>query len=135
MANQDFRDWESSSQIDPMMLRLLQKKYEDHSAADLTPPPRTRRLGPLYAAFLGVGAMVLVILLGVVRGIDVDEILANGSRTLLLFCLVGFIAGKIAEMCVNESAKLMLHEMLRRTDQMHNATVSGNAESEFESQN
>ena len=124
MPHQDFRDWESSSQIDPLILRLLQKKQENQPATKLSDEHKARRLGLMYATYLGIGAMVLVILLGTFRGIETDEILISGVRTLLLFCGIGFVTGKIAEMCVHESAKSMLHEMLRRTDQMRAESVS-----------
>ncbi len=116
MSSQDFKDWESSGQIDPLMLRLLQKKYEAVRRGESEPAIKQRKLGALYAAFIGVGAMVMVMLLGVIRGTDVDQILLNSCRSLLVFCIIGFIAGKIAEMCVHQSAKSMIYEMLRRSE-------------------
>jgi hypothetical protein len=131
VAKQDFGAWDSSSQIDPLLLRLLQKKYEEASATDSARTRKVRRLGLAYAAFFGVGAMILVIFLGLLRGIGVDEILLNGSRTLFLYCVIGFVAGKIAEMCVHESAKSMLREMLARTEHLRNASPYGEGENEL----
>ena len=125
MSSQDFKDWESASQIDPLVLRLLQKKYLLPTVPKEEPPVKQRRLSVLYAAFIGVGAMVMVIILGVIRSTDVDIILVNCCRSLIVFCVIGFIAGKIAEMCVRDSAKSMLREMLQRTDDTRNSQTDG----------
>jgi tetrahydromethanopterin S-methyltransferase subunit G len=124
VSPQDFKDWESASQIDPLILRLLQKKYETPAVSQREHPVKRRHLGILYAAFIGVSAMVMVILLGIIRCTDVDIILVNSCQSLLVFCTIGFIAGKIAEMCVDESAKSMLREMLQRTDSLRNTGES-----------
>ncbi len=117
VSQQDFRDWESSSQIDPLIFRLLQKKHENQqTVAGLSKKHKVRRLGIMYATYLGIGALMVVILLGAFRGIDTDEILVRSVRMLIVFFGIGFVTGKIAEMCVQESAKSMLHEMLRRTE-------------------
>ncbi|MCL2117911.1 MAG: hypothetical protein FWH27_05730 [Planctomycetaceae bacterium] len=124
MSSQDFKDWESASQIDPLILRLLQKKNDKSALIRKEPPVKQRRLSVLYAAFIGVSAMILVMIVGVVRCTDVDMILANSCRTLMVFCVIGFITGMIAEMCVRESAKSMIREMLQRTDNTQNAQLN-----------
>ena len=120
MTTRDFTNRESASQSDPLILRFLQKKYEKQNKKEEIPAVQGRQMGAYYAALLGVGAMLLVILLGILRGTDVDLILVTSSRTLLVFSVIGFIAGKIAEMCVRESAKSMIRDMLRRSGQMQN---------------
>ena len=129
MSSPDFGKWESSSQIDPLILRLLEKKYEKPSPPQEL-PAKTRQLGLLYAAYIGISAMVIVILLGTLRGTDVDEILVAACRSLLIFCGIGFITGKIAEMCVHESAKSMIQDMLRRTAEHQTATTGDSSEEE-----
>ena len=129
MSSPDFGKWESSSQIDPLILRLLEKKYEKPSFPSQEQPAKTRQLGLLYAAYIGISAMVIVILLGILRGTEVDEILVTACRSLLIFCGIGFITGKIAEMCVHESAKSMVQDMLRRTVE-HQAAMSGDSSEE-----
>ena len=124
MSSQDFKDWESALHIDPLILRHLQKKSHPPVASHEDRVVKQRNLGILYAAFMGVGAMIMVILLGVIRCTDIDTILINSTRTLLAYCVIGFIAGKIAEMCLNESAKSMLRKMLQRTDQLQNAAAN-----------
>jgi len=111
-----FQDWESAAHIDSRILRLLQKKYESPAAPQEKAPVKPRRLCLLYATFLGIGAMVMVLLIGILRGTDADFILAGSGRALLVFCGIGFIAGMIAEMCIRESAKSMIREMLQRCD-------------------
>lgn len=119
MSSQDFTDWESASQIDPLILRLLQKQSDKPAARQVSHPVKQRRLCVLYAAVIGVSAMILVILLGVIRSTDVNLLLTNGCRSLLVFSVIGFIAGLIAEMCVRDAAKSMIREMLQRTDDLH----------------
>ena len=126
MSSQDFMDWESASQIDPLILRQLRKKYDKPAAPQDKPLQKPRRLSVLYATFIGVSAMILVILMGVIRCTDVDIILVTSCRTLLVFSVIGFITGMIAEMCVRESAKSMVREMLQRTDTRENATSNEN---------
>ena len=124
MSSQDFKDWESALHIDPLILRHLQKKSHPPVASHEDRVVKQRNLGVLYAAFMGVGAMIMVILLGVIRYTDVDMILVNSSRALLVYGIIGFIAGKIGEMCLNESAKSMIRKMLQRTDQLASATAN-----------
>ena len=128
MSSQDFKDWESALHIDPLILRHLQKKHDQAAVPQKDQIVKQRKLGILYAAFLGVGAMMMVILLGGIRCTDVDMILANSTRALLVYGIIGFIAGKIAEMCLNESAKSMIRKMLQRTDQRQNAAANDVAE-------
>jgi len=124
VSSQDYKDWESAANIDPFILQHLKKKYHPSAVPQQDQMVKQRKLGILYAAFLGVGAMIMVILSGVLRCVDVDIILVNGSRTLLVYCILGFIAGKIAEMCVRESAKSMIRKMLQRADQLPNASAN-----------
>ena len=124
MSSQDFKDAESAFHIDPLILQYLQKKYHPSAVSQKDQIVKQRRLGILYAALLGVGAMIMVILLGIIRCTDVDTILVNSSRALLVYGMIGVIAGKIAEMCLNESAKSMLRKMLQRTDQLENAAAN-----------
>ena len=126
MTSQDFKDWESASQIDPLILRLLQKKYEKPAVQKDNYRVKQRRLCVLYAAFIGVSAMVMVIILGIIHCTDIDTVLANSCRSLLVFSVIGFITGKIAEMCVHESAKSMIREMLQRTVEQRNGQTNGN---------
>lgn len=124
MSSQDFKDWESAPQIDPLILRLLQKKYEKSDVPQVDNSVKQRSLGILYAAFLGVGSFILVIVCGTIYCTDVDIILANGCRAIFLYGIIGFVIGTIAEMCLNESAKSMIRKMLQRTDQLENAAAN-----------
>ena len=124
MSSQNFKDWESVTHIDPLILQHLKKKYNPPAVPQKDQIVKQRKLGVLYAAFLGVIAMIMVVLLGAIRCTDVDTILINSSRALLVYCTIGFVAGKIAEMCVRESAKSMIRNMLQRTDQLQNAAAN-----------
>ena len=120
MSSPDFNSWESSSQIDPLIFRLLQKKYENSPNTTVESPVKKRQLGAMYAVYIGIGAMIITILLGAIRGNEADAILIACCCNLLVFSVIGFIAGKIAEVCVRESVKSMIGEMLQRTAEQRN---------------
>lgn len=124
MSSQDFRDWESAYAIDPLILRLLQKKNEKSTVQLTEKSVKQRDLGVLYAAFLSIGSLILVVIVGVIRCTDVDIILANGCRTLFIYGMIGFVIGKIAEMCVRESAKSMIRQVLQRTESVQQAQAA-----------
>ena len=124
MSSQDFKDWESALPIDPLILQHLQKKNKHPAASHDDPIGKQRKLGVLYAACLGISAMIIVIVLGIIRCSDVDTVLVNSSRTILVYCVIGFFAGKIAEMCINESAKSMIRKMLQRIDLKQNTMAN-----------
>ena len=118
---QDDTNWDSASQIDPLILKLIQKNSrapESEKTDSVEFKKKPRKLGTLYAIFIGISAMLLVMLLGIVRCTDVEVILVGAVRTLPVFCVLGFIAGTIAELCIRESAKSMLRLMLQRADAM-----------------
>ena len=124
MSPQDFKNWESALHIDPLILQHFQKRYGLPVVSPETQVVKQRKLGILYAVFVSVSAMIIVILLGVIRCTDVDIILVNSSRTLCLYSVIGFIAGKIAEMCVHDSSKSMIRNMLQRTDQLQSTATN-----------
>jgi hypothetical protein len=123
IMSQDFKDSESALSIDPWIHGMLSKKPGTSFAPKQESHVKRRGLGVLYAAFLGVSAMLIVILLGLIRCTDVDIVLINGSRTLLVYGIIGFIAGKIAEFCIREASKSMIREMLQRTDARQNSVA------------
>ena len=125
MSSQEFKDWESASKIDPLILRLLQKKYDRPDVPQEIPSMKQRHLSVIYAAFIGVSASVLVILLGMIRCTDVELILVHCCRNLVVFCVIGFMIGFIAEMCMRDSAKSMIREMLQRTDELREGQTNG----------
>ena len=105
--------------IDPRLLALwIERERKEWEAKPPTPPPgkrgRFRSLGALFAAFLGIVAMCLTILLGLVRGTERPEILTNACQTFLIYTVIGYATGLIAEYCVAESVETLLREIIRR---------------------
>jgi len=106
--------------IDPRLLALwIEREREEWEKKQETEKTRKgvkkRSLGILFAAFIGILAMCLTIVLGLVRGTEADEILSTACRTFLLFTVNGFVAGLIAESCVAESVETLLREIIRRS--------------------
>ncbi len=76
--------------------------------------PATRGLTRLFASFLGISAMCLVIVLGLIHGRDSAEILRTACQSFLFYAIFGCFIGWIAEKCVQDSIETLLREILRR---------------------
>ncbi|MDR1385328.1 MAG: hypothetical protein LBJ67_15980 [Planctomycetaceae bacterium] len=103
-------------QLDPMMLSFLEpkKEFSPNPSSDLS---KTQSLSGLYLAFIGVTAMIITIGIGLYRGSEADLVLTNSFQNLLIFCGVGFLAGKIMEMCVQESAKSIIRKTINKMEE------------------
>ena len=119
MSEINSEKWSSVRNIDPLLLDLFREKVEKEKSArekNAVPTIKERSLAAYYSAYMGVTAMVLTILLGTMRGDDQETTLSRACLCLLAYIVIGFIAGKIAEYCVQESAKSLLRETLSRAE-------------------
>ncbi|MDR1957481.1 MAG: hypothetical protein LBQ54_00255 [Planctomycetaceae bacterium] len=130
MGKINFQDWASSSQIDPLLLELLQEKTDKAEQPEPVKPPVIVKFPVLIAAYIGMAMMILVILLGLLQGSEVDLILTNACHTLLIFYGVGYVVGKILDEVLHESSKAMLREMIRRAENRGNTSSPQNSNSE-----
>ncbi|MDR1493228.1 MAG: hypothetical protein LBT05_10965 [Planctomycetaceae bacterium] len=110
----------TSQQLNSTILGLLEQKKESSSSPDISDFKKTQTLSGFYSAFIGVAAMILTIGIGWIRGVEADLVLTNSFQNLLIYCGIGFLAGKIAEMCVQESAKSMIRETLNKIEEHEN---------------
>jgi hypothetical protein len=115
--------------IDPRLLALWIERERDeweknHRSPRMRKTGKTRSLGVLFAAFVGIMAMCLTILLGIVRETETQEILITASEVFLAYTLLGFVLGLIAEYCVAESVETLLRDIIRRSHEAEQAQVS-----------
>ena len=105
--------------IDPRLLALWiereQEKWEEEQKDKQNrKKKKTRSLGVPFAAFIGITAMCLTILLGIVQGTETNEILIKACQIFLIYTVIGLAVGLITEFCVVESAETLLREVIRR---------------------
>lgn len=119
---EQFEALEIPPNIDPRLLALwLQREQEELERQSRTKKPkqdRTRhgRLDRLFAAFIGVAVMCLVIVLGLVQGHEPQTILRHACLAFLAYTILGFVAGCIAEYCVSDSVETLLREIVKRSE-------------------
>lgn len=118
-----FESLEIPENIDPRLLELwIQREREEIGGRNVEPRNRVpsrrgRSLNILFAAFIGITVMCLVILLGFVQARESGDILSQACRAFLVYTAIGFILGCIAEYCVTDSVETLLREIVRRSDE------------------
>jgi len=115
--------------IDPRLLALwIEREREEweekQKDVQVHKKRKTRKLSILFAAFLGILAMCLTIVLGLVHDVGTGEILSNACQTFLIYTIIGFAAGLIAESCVAESVETLLREIIRRSHETEQISES-----------
>ena len=105
--------------IDPRLLALwIERERDEWEKKQQTPKIRKkdklRGLGASFAAFIGIVAMCLTILLGLVQGAERPEILTSACQAFLIYTIIGYLAGLIAEYCVADSVETLLRDIIRR---------------------
>lgn len=107
--------------IDPLLLELWY--HREREALKKGKPPekkpyegRTRKLTWLFASYIGILVMCLVIVLGMIQGRETQEILKQTCQAFLVYAVIGFFAGWIAEYCVAESVSTLLREAVRKME-------------------
>jgi hypothetical protein len=90
-------------------------------------PPRSRSLGRLFAAYIGIVVMVTVIVLGLVQGKEVNEILINACIAFLIYTVIGFLIGRLVEGCVSNSVETIIREIIKRNEPAENKTTEETA--------
>ena len=119
--------------IDPRLLTLWiereRTEWEEKQKDTKTrKKKKTRGLVAPFAAFIGITAMCLTIVLGLVQGTETGEILVKACQIFLAYTLVGFAAGLIAEYCVAESVETLLREIIRRGHEAEQLAAEPSAE-------
>lgn len=130
---------EIPSHIDPRLFALwLEREREelekpgDGKIVSSSKGRQTRKLSRIFAAYVGIVAMCVVITLGLFQGKETVEILTSACKTFLFYVIFGFFAGWIAETCIKDSVETMLREIVHRSEdsvhkepEMQHSEISG----------
>ncbi|MGL4593494.1 MAG: hypothetical protein ACRCUY_02055 [Thermoguttaceae bacterium] len=121
---EEFESLEIPKKIDPKLLELWlnreREAIEKAGASQQSNQPRRRRkLSYLFASYIGIIVMCLTIILGFVQNASETEILASACRAFIIYAILGFVFGCIAEKCVSESVETLLREIIRRANESH----------------
>lgn len=107
--------------IDPRLLAVwLEREQAEIDRKNLQyapPPPKPvgRSLNRLFAAYIGITVMCISITLGIVQHRAATDILQTTCIVFLLYTLIGFFVGIIAEWCVADSVETLLRDIVRRS--------------------
>ncbi|MDR0703538.1 MAG: hypothetical protein LBF88_00965 [Planctomycetaceae bacterium] len=121
---------EIPSNIDPKLLALwLEREREaiEHQEKSKKLKSKSkskyqhRALNRLFAAYIGIIVFCLAIILGFVQQKETIEILNTACLSFLVYTVIGFFVGCVAEYCVNDSVETLLREIIRRSDEAANA--------------
>ncbi|MDR0336613.1 MAG: hypothetical protein LBI18_05935 [Planctomycetaceae bacterium] len=120
--------------IDPKLLALwLEREREtikNQEKSELKPKSKYQRkkLSRLFAAYIGIIVFCLAIILGFVQRKETFEILNNACLCFLIYTVIGFFVGLVAEYCVNDSVETLLREIIRRSDEAAANTINSESE-------
>lgn len=74
-------------------------------------------MGPTYGGILGTLAFVIVLMRAVLNGSGLEPTIPIALFALFLFGAFGYVAGRIAEMTVEESARKRMNEELKKLEE------------------
>ena len=118
--------------IDPHLLALWIQREQDEidrkKRTDVTPPKRAgRSLDRLFAAYIGIAVMCLSVVVGLIQRQEPTAILQTTCIVFLVYAMIGFFVGAIAERCVEDSVETLLRDIVKRSRE------AGEQKSELES--
>lgn len=115
LASMDIPD-----KIDPALLNLWIEReravFDEKEGKAIPKPHLGLSMSHVMATYLGVVAMLVTVLLGLLRGDEIDAVLTSSCNTIIFFSGVGFLAGLIAEHCVRESAIALARDVVERSN-------------------
>jgi len=118
----EFEALQIPSNIAPRLLALwLEREQEaiEREQQKNFPPEKPKQYGRnlvrLFPAYIGIAIMCLSIVLGLIQGQDSTTILQSACIAFLVYTIIGFFVGMIAENCVNESVETLLREVVKRS--------------------
>jgi hypothetical protein len=115
-----FEALEIPHNIDPHLLALWmqreQEEIERKQRKYVKPPAQSgRNLNRLFPAYIGITVMCLSIILGLVQRLETTAILQMACIAFLIYTIIGFFVGIIAERCVNNSVETLLRDIVKRS--------------------
>ena len=107
--------------IDPILLEVWLRREKKAFLAKQQTAGVPRQVPPLnlpltYAAYLSIVVTIVVILLGLLGGIESDLILKKAFPVMLLFFGIGYLIGWIINNSIHESVREMVREVIRRSE-------------------
>lgn len=119
---EQFEALEIPPNIDPRLLALwlqreqaaIEGKTKSQSQSTQN---RGRQLNRMFAAYVGIVVMCLVIVLGLIKGQEPNVILQSCCQAFLIYAIIGFVVGSILESCITDSVETLLREIVRRTNE------------------
>lgn len=87
------------------------KLYAEKAKEERLGHPRS--LGKVFATYIGVLAMILAVTLGLFQEQSTAEILDTACRSLIVYGIIGFFAGLIAEHVLRESVETVVREVVK----------------------
>ena len=117
---EQFEALDIPSNIDPHLLALWtqreQEEIERRQRKYIEPPTKNgRKLERLFAAYIGIAVMCLSVVLGLIQGFEPTAILQTTCIVFLVYTVIGFFVGIIAERCVDDSVESLLREIVKRS--------------------
>ena len=117
---EQFEALDIPSNIDPRLLALWtqreQEEIERRQRKHIKPPTKNGRgLERLFAAYIGIAVMCLSVVLGLIQGFEPTAILQTTCIVFLVYTVIGFFVGIIAERCVDDSVESLLREIVKRS--------------------
>lgn len=106
--------------IDPYLLALWVQREQDEinrKQRKHIPPPQKwgRNLNLLFAAYIGIAVMCLSVILGLIQQREPTVILQTTCIVFLIYTVIGFFVGIIAEHCVADSVETLLRDIVNRS--------------------
>ena len=106
--------------IDPYLLALWLQREQDEidrkRRKSIKPPQKVgRSLDRLFAAYVGIAVMCLSLILGIIQHQEMGVILQTTCVVFLVYTIIGFFVGSIAERCVGDSVETLLRDIVKRS--------------------
>ena len=108
--------------IDPRLLALWiereQARFERNRQKQIQPPsPKEggRSLLRLFPAYIGIAVMCFSVILGLIQRQETLALLQTACIAFLIYTIIGFFVGMIAERCVSDSVETLLRDVVKRS--------------------
>jgi len=106
--------------IDPYLLALWMQREQDEidrKKRKYVKPPKKygRSLNRLFAAYIGIAVMCLAVMLGLIQRLEPTAILQTTCIVFLVYAIIGFFVGTVAERCVGDSVETLLRDIVKRS--------------------
>ena len=108
--------------IDPRLLALWidreKEKIERSQHKEVLSPPPLQygyRLARLFPSYIGIAVMCLAVVLGLVQCQEPTAILQTACVVFLVYTVIGFFVGMVAERCVRDSVEALLRDIVSRS--------------------